>query len=97
MDMECVLTRKETATAYAYYLKNESTQKRLYRGKNYTQYLKNIYGTKIPVYFNEYLFPQFDEIPMIFKDDDIEGMRWEMKHRYRQLPGDASAPYEIVA
>ncbi len=61
--MEHTLTRKETKTSYAYYLDG----KRLYRGKGYTQYLKTDNG-KIPVWFNEYLFPQFAEIPMKYVD-----------------------------
>jgi len=91
------LTRGETKGGnYSYHLHFEDgTRKRLYRGKNYTMYIKDGVNRKI-VYFNEHVFSQFSEIPMVQGKTDYGTECWEMEYEYRQTAGGASAPYEII-
>jgi len=84
------LTRKENENGYSYIINVDGEKpKALRRGKNYSYW----HG-KVEVWFNQYVFDTFAEIPLMFNKN--EGV-YEMYHTYRQTKGGASAPYEIVA
>jgi hypothetical protein len=91
--MTATLIRGETASGYNYHLQtSHAALHRLYRGRGH-YYIKDG-GARTPVYFNEYLFPQFPLIPMKSGTNDYGNKCWEMAHEYRQTEGGASAPYE---
>jgi hypothetical protein len=88
------LTRGETPSSYNYHLETKNKRYRVYRTRGY-HYI-NYDDNKMPVYFNEYLFPQFAEIPMCISTNDYGETCWDMVHQYRQTAGGAAAPYEII-
>jgi len=88
--MKAELRRKPTAHGYSYNITIEGKKpKVLKRRKNYSYWLD-----KVEVWFNEYVFDTFDTIPLKY---DYEWDKWFMVHEYRQVEGNASAPYEIIA
>jgi len=92
--MAAQLTREEPKNnggGYIYRLTLEDgTTRRVCRGKHYSRYI-SLDGERIPVLFNEYVFDTFNTLPMV-----LDNGEWNTQHEYRQLPGDASALYEIV-
>jgi hypothetical protein len=88
--MNATITRTRKNDRNSYHLTTINMVYRIYRGRG-RNFIKSRTGNRPTVYFNEYLFPQFDEIHMRY---NRENDTWEMAHTYRQVSGGASAPYE---
>ena len=88
------LKRRETQTRYAYDLHFEDGTKRTLRCGRSRQYYLQMGEERMHVWFNEYVFDDFDVIPVGYNS---AGNCIEMSHRYEQRPTadriGANAPF----